>query len=178
MRKIRRINFYAASGCGKSTLAAEVYARLKRSGYNVELVREVIKLMAYQGRFPKSFKQGKVFFDQLDLEDDHLEHVDLIVSDSPLHMNVAYSLHYGFECTSELLSIANKFDCKFPSVNYWSYRKWEYNVAGRYQNEDESKVLDKIIRDVAVNNIDGSRVFFDDMTLEDLIAHIRKEIDS
>lgn len=172
----RRINFYGGSGTGKSTIAADVYAELKMKGYSVELVREKIKLMAYQGRFPTSFKQGKIFYDQLDDEDDHLAHVDYIVSDSPLHMNVAYSKHYGFEGWPDLLSLANRFEEKFPSINFWCHRKWPYRQEGRYQDETESMKIDDIIHDIAFENIARNRLHFMDMTILEFVACIEKEI--
>lgn len=173
---IRRINFYGGSGTGKSTIAADVYVALKKRGYSVELVREVIKLMAYQKRFPKSFKQAKVFMDQLDLEDDLLEHVKYIVTDSPIHMNIAYAQHYGFEGWHDLLGLANKFETKYPSINFWCYRKWPYDPEGRYQTEEQSRQLDEIIRSIAERSIDLRRVFFDDMPFDSIIDRIELEM--
>lgn len=172
----RRINFYGGSGTGKSTIAADTYAALKKRGHSVELVREVVKLMAYQKRFPKSFKQLSIFSDQLELEDDLLEHVQYIVTDSPIHMNVAYSKHYEFECWPELWDMADKYEAKFPSINFWCYRKWPYDPVGRYQTEEQSKQLDDIIRKVAESSIDSERVFFDDVPFDDMIARIETEM--
>ena len=91
---IRRICLYAGAGAGKSTTAARIFADLKIKGYKTEYVSEFIKSWAYQGRFPKSFEQMYVFAQQTYLEDSLMPHVDSIVTDSPILLNVAYSKKY------------------------------------------------------------------------------------
>ena len=51
------VNFFGGPGIAKSTDSAALYAEMKRSGYDVELVREVAKKWAIQGREINCFDQ-------------------------------------------------------------------------------------------------------------------------
>ena len=42
-KKLTVINFFGGPGCGKSTTAAELFAKMKKANYKVELVHEVAK---------------------------------------------------------------------------------------------------------------------------------------
>lgn len=140
---VRRINLFGGPGCGKSTLAAHLFARLKMSGYDVEHVSEYIKTWVYEGRKPQSYDQLYVFSKQLKAEDINLRNVDLLVTDSPLLLNVAYSLFYGFQVTDQLAEIALQFDRDFPSINLYIERTIDYVDKGRYHTESEAEKFDK-----------------------------------
>lgn len=143
---IRRICFYGGPGCGKSTIAARVFADLKMKHYNVEQVTEYIKTWAHEGKFPKSFDQLYVFGKQMHREDVVLQHVDLIVTDSPLLMNSVYAETYGFPGWPELVSLGKKFEEKYPSINFFLPRRFDYkNEEGRYQDLEQAKEIDNAI---------------------------------
>jgi nicotinamide riboside kinase len=95
MDKIRRISLFGGAGSGKTTMAARLFADLKMLGWDVEHIQEYIKARAYEKRFPTSFDQVYVFGNQLHREDRLLHHVNLVVTDSPVLMNLAYARHTG-----------------------------------------------------------------------------------
>lgn len=171
---IRRVNLYGGPGMGKSLTAAELYACYGKLGHSVEHVKEVIKLAAYRGEFPKSYQPLKIFSLQIDAEDGFLEHVQFIVTDSPIHLNVAYNKFYGFEGWEEMLSLANKWEAKMPAYHILMKRKWPYQTAGRYQDEKAAVFLDSFISDFVEQHLPADRVFHD-LTLQEILNLMRKD---
>jgi hypothetical protein len=156
---IRRINFFGGPGCGKSTVAPAVFSFLKTEHLNVELVQEFIKKWAYNGNTPKSYDQLYIFSNQLHEEDIFLRHVDLIVTDSPLYMQLAYIQKYNGNCFDECLSICRKFEENFPSLNITLSRgSIKYSQLGRYESYDEAVVMDynikKLLDDLNLKYLD------------------------
>jgi len=145
---IKRINFYAGPSAGKSTIAANVFCELKKLGHNVEYVSEFIKGWAYEGRVPKSFQQLYVFAKQLNREDTLFPHVDTIVTDSPLLMNIVYSKKFGFEGWSLLKDLALLYEKQFPGLHIFLDRgDLLYKTEGRYQDYAGAKEMDRLIED-------------------------------
>lgn len=176
MEKVKRINFYGGAGCGKSTIAARTFAELKVRGYNVELVSEYVKPRAYQGRFPRSHEQLYVFAHQQHREDELLDHVEAVVSDSPLLMNAAYSAKYGFVGSDEIISLSKKFENDFPGIHLWVHRKYAYRQEGRYQTLEQSLEIDEHIRALMCEHLPPNRTYFDDMSFEDMIALVENHL--
>lgn len=149
MPSFRRINILAGPGAGKSTLAARLFSELKSKSYDVEHITEYIKTWAYQGRKPESFDQLYVFAKQLKSEDLALRKVKHIITDSPLIVNVAYSQFYGCDYAPELLSIVNRFEQKYSSLNLFIERSVEYVDKGRYQTPAEAIEFDNLLWNLA-----------------------------
>ena len=151
---INRLNIWGGPGVGKSTIAADVFSRLKKKSYSVELVNEYIKAWAYEKRQLASFDQVYIFAKQQRLEDRVLRAgVKLLVTDSPLLMQCVYAKKYDFVGWQELLSIGKKFNAIYPSVNFLLNRKHgTYQTEGRWQNEQEAIELDKEIELFMVEN--------------------------
>lgn len=141
----RRINFFSGPGAGKSTIASRVFSDLKIEGYDVEHISEYIKLWAHEGRKPKSFDQLYVFAQQLHLEDVTLQHVEHIVTDSPILLNTAYAKLYGFSGYEHMIRLSGLFDVQFPPINFFIERSVPYKNAGRYQSYEEALAFDKML---------------------------------
>jgi hypothetical protein len=140
-----RINLFAGPGAGKSTLAAGVYSALKQQGVYVELVREYVKSWAYSRWVPSQWDQIYIFGKQLHAESQLLERgVEVIVTDSPILLNVFYTQP---PLRQPLYEIAQEFERRWPSVNFWVDRKDRpYMAGGRYQTESEARILDQQLR--------------------------------
>lgn len=148
LKDIMRINLWAGSGCGKSTVASGLFHTLKCKNLNVELVREYIKQWAYEGRKPIAFQQVYIFGKQLHAEDSVLQHVDHLVTDSPLLMQVFYARRYNFECWPSLLEIGRAFDAKYPSCNILLDRVGiTFQQKGRYEDEEGARKVDVELED-------------------------------
>lgn len=144
-KPIRRINVFAGPGSGKSTLAPQIYAALKKDGHDVEHVSEFIKDWAYMGIKPQGRDQFYIFAQQMHAEEVKLRHVKLVVTDSPLLMNTAYSEFLGCKFTPRLIEEAQEFDVDYPPINFFIERTVPYNPDGRYQTYEQALEFDKFL---------------------------------
>lgn len=178
-KSIRRINVFAGPGAGKSTLAPQIYAALKKDGYDVEHVSEFIKDWAYMGIKPKGRDQFYIFAQQMHAEEVKLRHVKLVVTDSPLLMNTAYSEFLGCKFTPRLIEEAQEFDADYPPINLFIERTVTYNPDGRYQTYEQALEFDKFLLEFLATHLKSDWIIrvkvdqFDNIMLvvkEELIA--------
>lgn len=148
------VNLFAGPGAGKTTCAWEIASELKKRGIETEYVSEFAKELVWENK--------------LDLLDGSLEHqtyiyqeqnkrvqrllgkVDVVVTDSPSLLSLMYlkELDPIFEQT--LLSNFNSQQ----NFNLFINRGKLFQQAGRLENLEESKVIDKrIIEFLEENNI-------------------------
>jgi nicotinamide riboside kinase len=169
---VRRINLFGSAGCGKTTMAARLFAELKMRNFSVEHVQEFIKLDAYEGRFPVSHDQVHVFASQMNREDRLLRHVKVIVTDSPIHMNIAYGKHYGYRGWKHCLALADLFEEDFPSLNFFLHRKHAFDPNGRFQDEATAVQIEEGIREMMAY-MPSENVYFDDLSFYDMVSLIQ-----
>ncbi len=140
------INLFGSPGSGKSTLAADLFSEMKKHDYEVELVREWVKLWAWEGRDMSYADQVIVFGNQVHEETSLYGKVDFIITDSPLILSGFYE---DVNHNSRFLIPAAKSvmdDAEAWGVKYWNLlvkRNWLYQANGRFQTEAEAKVLEK-----------------------------------
>lgn len=173
---IRRINFMAGPGCGKSTLAARTFAELKVRGHDVEHIPEYIKTWAHEGRKPQSFDQLYVFAKQVKAEDVILRNVGLIVTDSPLLMNTAYSAFYKTPYYDHLVRLAQEFDRRFPPLNLFIERTVPYVEKGRYQNHEQAVEFDNFLKKFLAENLIGEIHYVRVEEFDSIIGLIEREV--
>lgn len=140
------VNMLGGSGIGKSTTAAGLYYHMKLSHMNVELVREYVKILAWQGTEIGQFDQVNIFGEQCKLEHTLYGKVDYIITDSPIVLAPIYETFYNGDSIIEEAAI--KFLKKAESngikhVNIVLGRNKPYDTKGRYQSEDEAMDVDK-----------------------------------
>lgn len=145
----KRVNLYGGPCSGKSTTAAALYANLKIGKYKVELVNEWIKAWAWQGIKPTGYDQCYILTKQLRKEDVILRNGGIIVSDSPILMQIAYAKKVSSSrITRALLDISREFEAEYPSVNIFLSRAVPYQQEGRYEDEREAIQMDGAILDI------------------------------
>lgn len=150
---VRRINLYGGPSSGKSTTAAKLFYESKQRNENVEHIQEYIKNWCYQGRNPTGFDQVYIFGKQLYKEETVLKGgVDKLITDSPLFLQCFYASYYNLPGASAILDIAQQFEEMYPSENLVIRRSKAYSPVGRYQNEEESKKIDSLIKEFLVKN--------------------------
>ena len=147
---IRRINLYGGPGAGKSTTAAELFAKLKRMGVNIELVTEYVKSWAVLNRVVQPLDQILLLGKQTNYEHRFLSHgTDHTVTDSPVFLGACYADFYAGEVGlgPHIASIHAIYEKEYPSLNIYLDRGDKpYDPQGRYQSYEDALALDKFIR--------------------------------
>lgn len=143
--KTKVINLIGGPGIGKSTLSAELYAVMKKKGMDVEMVREVAKKYAINGRKINAFDQLSILGEQIKEESSLFGKVEYIVTDSPVLLGDFYfrtNHDQDFMTTpiKEYYRFAENQNVKF--INVLMPRNVEYNQNGRFESEVEAKNLD------------------------------------
>lgn len=146
------INLYGGPGTGKSTTAALVFALLKEKGTNVELVREYVKQWAWESRQPVNYDQFYFFGKQSRAETSLFNKVDLVVTDAPVAIACMYAEKFGSPFQGNLfrqMFLVREQMCAqegHESIHIFLKRTKPYNPAGRFQTEEQAKVIDLEMR--------------------------------
>lgn len=148
----RVVNLFSGPGTGKSTSAAYLFARLKMLGVDAELVQEYVKEWAWQGRQIVPLDQIHFLGEQTQRERNLYSKVDVIVTDSPIHI---YRYYAAVSCVPELaagLSMAISGFYKeaqkagVEHINVFLKRSKPYNPKGRWQTEEQARAIDEVFK--------------------------------
>jgi len=170
MKQTLVINLFGGAGIGKSTFAANLFGELKAHNRNVELVREWVKLWAYEKRQMTYADQAIVFGHQIQEETQFYGKVDILITDSPLILSGFYEkLNYK---TNLMLPVAKSIMKEAEvkgTVSYWNIllqRQYQYQTEGRWQTEEQAKEQDKLMEKFLKEN----KLTYEKMhTIEELI---------
>jgi nicotinamide riboside kinase len=146
MKNTLVINLFGGPGSGKSTLAADLFSEMKKKGYQVEMVREWVKLWAWEGKQMNYADQMIVFGNQVREETALYNKVDIIITDSPLilsgfYESVNYKSRHLVPAAKKVMELAQLAD-----INYWNVlvkRDFPYEAQGRFQTEKEANKLER-----------------------------------
>lgn len=144
------INMLGGSGVGKSTTAAGLYYQMKLNHMNVELVREYVKVLAWQGTKIGRFDQVNIFGEQCKLEHTLYGKVDYIVTDSPIILAPIYEIFYHNDSMMEeaaLKFLSKSRESGIEQLNILLKRNKPYDTKGRFQTEQEAISVDKLTFD-------------------------------
>lgn len=136
------INLFGAPGAGKSTGAAIIFAALKSSGVNAELITEFAKDKTWEGNQTALAAQDYIFAKQHYRIRRVADQVDVIVTDSPLLLS---SFYLGEDKTLGnpfRRLVLHTFGC-YDNINFFIHRQKAYNPAGRSQTETQSNEIAK-----------------------------------
>lgn len=150
-----KIALLGAPGCGKSTLAAYVYAMLKDTGLDGDLVQEYIRhLINANNKIPNITLQSIVYERQMEKERILPEKLDFFVTDSPHILSYIYAaLYINYEDPDQrelLADLYNKF-LKYSRSSYDLIYLLDHNHPPkmddgvRYQTDGEMELLKKAI---------------------------------
>jgi nicotinamide riboside kinase len=167
------INLFGGPGSGKSTTSAGVFHELKLNGVNCELVTEFAKHLTWKKDYNSLGNQVFVFGKQHDRMFHLKDKVDVIITDSPLIMCLAYcnwdKISHSFE--NLVVDEFSRNDC--DNVNVFLNRVKEYNPSGRNQTEDEAKEKDKEIKDLLdFHKVPYSQIDGDGMAVKKIVFAI------
>ena len=150
LRLTKVLALYGGPGSGKTTMAADVFARLKHAGFNVELVREYAKEVVWEyGNVPDTITQADILAEQYRRQAILMGQVDLIITDSPIPLSTIYGSNE---------QDAKDFDDQFQNYPVMIERKKDYNPKGRYQTEEEAKKLDEVCKKFATKSFPGTKL--------------------
>lgn len=132
------INLWASPSCGKSTLAAGAFAEMKRRNISCELVTEVAKEYAWEGRKIEVWDQILIAAEQLAREMRLIGKVEYVITDSPSLLGAFYEEKYS---KSSLLRHMLQKGRAMPhrqDVDVMLPRRERYDDAGRFQTKEQA----------------------------------------
>lgn len=168
------VNLFASPGSGKSTTASGLFYKLKSRGVNAELTGEYAKDLTWAKRHHTLLDQIYVFGKQHHrvwrLKDD----CNVIISDSPILMALAYAPDYP-DCFKE--TVKWTFD-QYDNLNFLVRRVKPYNPKGRSQTEEESNEKHLEIRRLLFDwNVDFFDVDGDEKGLSIILQQVLIKIE-
>lgn len=129
-------------GTGKSSMASGVFSKLKWLGVEAEIVYEYAKELVWSGHFNGLKDQIDIFGNQHTRNFRLLDQVDVIVTDSPLLLQLIYSKNkYLNDLILNIHKTSNNLDILVDRVK-------PYNPKGRTQTLEEAIELDKDMKSV------------------------------
>lgn len=167
------INLFGGPGCGKSTLAAEVFSALKQRGESVELVREYVKTLAWQGAEISATSHLYLLGKQASYESKLYGKVKYIVTDSPVLLAGVYALRRP-NCeyvSAAALGFVRGHADEVEHVNFLLARRKKYDPNGRYETEPEARKMDEAIQLFLAKNL----IHYDyiEPTVHDVLCSLR-----
>lgn len=141
------VNLYGGPGTGKSSGAAYIFSKLKMSGVDAEYVSEFAKDKVWEGNQEVFKCQFYITGKQTYRIARCFGKVDVIVTDSPIRLGKIYAdligrTKLGLACIEE----ADQY--RGNTIEIFLERVKPYNPNGRNQAEEESKEIDKTIRNM------------------------------
>lgn len=139
------VNAYAGPGAGKTTASLATVAELKKMGYVAEYVSEYAKELVYEnpamldGSMQNQFA---LLTEQLRRMDRLIGKVDIIVTDSPILLN----LIYGKDLPDEYKKMVPDLYKQYDNFNFFVKRGDAFEQNGRMQDLTESIQKDEEIR--------------------------------
>ena len=136
------INIFGAPGVGKSTVAAEIFAKLKARNESCELVREYVKIWAWENKPVTPLDQIYLLGEQVKSEAMLYGKVRYIITDSPILLVGAYQqLFFGGSYIQDAaMSIMEEAREKYQ-VTYKNYilpKVHAYESEGRFHSEEDA----------------------------------------
>lgn len=179
MSEIRRINIFGGPCTGKSVIATYLFYRLKAMQHSIEYVHEYIKFWTYIPRVPKGWDSVYCQAKQIHHEDTVLRSgTNLIVSDSPLHLQCFYAEHHENPGLWGMLEQAKEFESEYPSINIFLKRKDEdYKEEGRYETLEQAKQIDKEIEEYREFHMKhDDYVYLSYTNMEEILDYVVKKL--
>jgi hypothetical protein len=163
------VNLYGGPSTGKSSMMLGIASILKWRGIDAEIAPEYAKLVTWETQVNKKRvvhedgtpfigklrNQFKVFGEQHDTLFTLCGNVDVIITDSPILMQLCYS-------NKALLNEAIIDEHKnFNTLDVFLNRKKPFNPNGRFQTEEQAKQLDVQIKDLLKTHSSDTVIEFD-----------------
>ncbi len=139
------INLIGGPGCGKSLMSCLLFSELKIRGYVVEYAQEYVKKLIWKNDIQILNNQHYIITKQYKLINELNNHVEFIITDSPILLGLYYNRHNknnicDIQKTEEEIK---KYISEFNNINVFIERGlYKFEQQGRIHTEDESKNID------------------------------------
>lgn len=172
------INLFGGPGSGKSTTSAGVFHKLKLNGVNCELVTEFAKHLTWKKDYNSLGNQVFVFGKQHDRMFHLKDKVDVIITDSPLIMGLAYCDWNRVSPSFEKFVVDEFTREDSENINIFLNRVKEYNPSGRNQTEEEAKEKDKeIMTLLESHNVDFIKLDGDKLVVKEIVSFVMERLE-
>lgn len=139
------VNLFGGPGVSKSTNAALVFGQLKQFGINAEIAHEYAKDLVWEERQQALGFTPYVHAKQLYRIQRLIGKVDVVITDSPILMNIVYAQgKYGQNFVEFVIDMHHTMN----TLNIFLQRNpnaHPYSEIGRNQTEEEARDLDREI---------------------------------
>jgi adenylate kinase family enzyme len=178
------INFFGGPGIGKSTQSAGLFTEMKKQHIDVELTYEFPKIVAWEENFSAIKDQFYITANQHRNISRLYGKVKYIIVDSPIILGLIYKDRYNEEPEYPATFYGDTYDTfildlfkRYNSFNIFLNRNDEtYDQNGRFQNLDESKQIDREIKEKLIkNNIDFVEFYVNRNTPTDIFNYIKEK---
>lgn len=132
------VNLFGGPGTGKSTLSANIFAKLKMEGVDVEMAPEYVKEVVWEESYKKISNQLYIFGKQHNRIFRLTSKVEVIITDSPLLNSVVY---YEGENPYFKDMVLNEYK-NMNNISFYLERNFDYVQNGRMQSLEEAKLVD------------------------------------
>lgn len=142
-KKLTVINFFGGAGIGKSTTAAELFARMKKNNYKVELIHEVAKDFVWEEANHIFGEQDYIFALQHRLIRRLTRHdIDYAIVDSSILLSLFY-MPWDFPMSFRSF-VEDAFE-SYDNINIILDRNstFPYVQEGRNESEAQAKAVDE-----------------------------------
>ena len=168
------INLIGEPSAGKSTIAAELFAKMKKAGYNVELVTEYAKDMVWENRNEMFSHQDYIFAKQNRRLARLNGKVDYVITDAPLILSLYYldKSNTPLSFAPFIKDVVSQYDNDY----FFIKRTHKYESIGRYQTEEEAKIISKDLLNLLIeNNVDFTILHSDEEVAEQILKKIENQ---
>lgn len=164
MKKI--IYIYGGPGSGKSTFAAGLFYKLKLSGgVTAEMNLEPIKDWVWEGRNLNQGSQMLLLGEFYNREKSYIDSgIDFIITDCPPLLSDYYG-NRGEFVYPKGIGIPHDYYEGYEIIHMFVKRDKEYNPKGRYQSEEDAKLIDGEIKELLLN----SKINFLELSQNDFV---------
>lgn len=175
MNRTLLVNLHSGPGAGKSSLAAGTFYRVKYRNINAELVQEFAKELAWEDHQGPLKDQIWMFANQLRKLNRLKGKVDVLITDSPLLLNIYYGRSHG--ASETLIKLVEEEHRKWETLDFFIERTKPYNPAGRWQSEAEARFIDSEIKGVLKEfNVPFKPVKGDEDAVDQIVSAIQSKL--
>jgi adenylate kinase family enzyme len=142
------VNLFGGPGTGKSTLCANIFAKLKISGIDVEMAPEYVKEVVWEESFKKIDNQIYIFGKQHNRIHRLLGKVQVVITDSPLLNSIVY--YNGINEYFDKLVVQEHNNMN--NLSFYLNRGFDYVQNGRMQTIEKAIQIDEKFKEVLNEN--------------------------